>query len=209
MADDDSSLLIGIRRGDAAAWEQLISRYQGRLWAFAQTRLRDEAAAEDVVQETFLGFLTALPHYDEETPLEAFLFAITAHKLTDALRKTGKRPLLSLSSPSDSRPGIEPTARDRKASSMARSRDQQSGQQQVLVECLKRLIQSWYSRGEFERLESIELLFVLGWSSKDVAARLGISEQAVANHKSFAVGKLKEAAQQRGFDWHSMNSPSS
>ena len=39
-----------------------------------------------------------------------------------------------------------------------------------------------------------ELLFVLGWSNKDVANRMKISEQAVANHKHFVVTKLKEAA---------------
>ena len=40
----------------------------------------------------------------------------------------------------------------------------------------------------------LELLFVLGWSNKQAAQRLGISEQSVANHKHFVVTKLKEAA---------------
>ena len=42
----------------------------------------------------FVGFLTALPNYDPTTPLQAFLFSICAHKLTDRLRQTGRRPLL-------------------------------------------------------------------------------------------------------------------
>ena len=46
-----------------------------------------------------------------------------------------------------------------------------------------------------ERLECIELLLVLGSKNKDVAVRLGISEQAVANHKSFVLRKLKESAE--------------
>ena len=41
----------------------------------------------------------------------------------------------------------------------------------------------------------MELLFVLGWANKAAAQRLRISEQAVANHKSFVVKKLKETAQ--------------
>lgn len=209
MAEDDSSLLLGVRRGDSAAWEQLIARYEGRLLAFAQSRLRDPVAAEDVVQEAFLGFLTALPHYNDSTPLESFLFAITAHKLTDALRKKGQRPIISLAAQGESKTGIEPPARDRKASSMARSRDQKSAEQQVIIDCLRRLIQSWYSRGEFERLECVELLLVLGWSNKDVAQRMGLSEQTVANHKSFALGKLKEAAQHRGLDGNVIRIPNS
>lgn len=204
MADDDASLLIGVRRGDASAWQKLIARYEGRLLAFAKSRLRDEAAAEDVVQEAFLGFLVSLPNYDEGTPLESFLFAIAAHKLTDALRRQGNRPLLSLIAGTESQPGNEPAGRDRKASSLARSREHRIGEQQVLADCLRGLIQSWFSRGEFERLECVELLFVLGWSNKDVAAKLGIGEQAVANHKSFVVAKLKAAAvaaKLRDVDW--------
>ena len=165
MADDDASLLIGVRRGDASAWENLIARFEGRLLAFARSRLRDASAAEDVVQDAFLGFLVALPNYDESTPLESFLFAITAHKLTDALRRAGQRPALSLTAGNSSQPGSEPVSRDRKASSMARSREHRVGEQKVLSDCLRGLIQSWFSRGEFERLQCVELLFVLGWSN--------------------------------------------
>lgn len=190
----DSQLLAGVRGGDAAAWELLIRRFEGRLLAFVEVRLSDHAAAQDIVQETFLGFLTALPNYDEQTPLESFLFAIAAHKLTDALRRTGRRPALPLLMAVDSRSGIEPAGRDRKASSMARSAERNVAVERVLGECMRGLIQSWYSRGEFERLKCVELLFVLGWSNKDVATKLDISEQTVANHKSFVVQKLKAAA---------------
>ena len=40
-------------------------RYEGRLLAFVDRRLHDRAASEDVVQETFIGFLNSLPNYDE------------------------------------------------------------------------------------------------------------------------------------------------
>lgn len=204
MADDDVSLLGPVRRGDPRAWEQLIARFEGRLLAYVRSRLRDEAAAEDVVQDAFLGFLVALPNYDESTPLESFLFAITAHKLTDALRRTGRRPSLSLIAGTESKPGNEPAGRNRKASSIARSREDRIGEKKVLSDCLRGLIQTWFSRGEFERLQCVELLFVLGWSNKDAALKLGLSEQAVANHKSYAVGKLKAAAtaaKLRDIDW--------
>lgn len=207
MADDDAVLLAGVRRGDSSAWEKLIARFEARLLAFVNSRLHDQSRAEDVVQEAFLGFLVSLPNYDEATPLESFLFSIAAHKLTDVLRRTGRRPYLSLTADSGSQTGIEPVGRDRKASSMARSREHRTGQQRVLGECLRELIRTWFSRGEFERLECVELLFVLGWSNKDVSNQLGISEQAVANHKSYVVGKLKAAATAallRDVDWTSL-----
>ena len=94
--DADRLLIDRVRAGDAGAWEALIARYEGRLLAFAHSRLRNRARAEDVVQEAFLGFLVSLPNYDASQSLEAWLFAITAHKLTDALRKEGRRPTVPL-----------------------------------------------------------------------------------------------------------------
>lgn len=204
MNSDETQLLSDVRRGDAKAWEALIRRYEGRLLAFAEVRLTDRGEAQDVVQETFLGFLTSLPNYDEQTPVESFLFAIAAHKLTDALRRNGRRPAISLLPADDSGNGNEPASRERKASSMARSAERNLVVERVLGDCMRALIQSWFSRGEFERLKCVELLFVLGWSNKDVATKLGISEQAVANHKSFVVQKLKAAATSarlRDVDW--------
>lgn len=204
MSVDESILLREIRRGNETAWEDLIRRYEGRLLAFVDVRLCDADAARDVVQETFLGFLTSLPNYDEQTPLESFLFSIASHKLTDALRRNGRRPALSLFLSRDSKPGTEPASNVRKASSLARSAERNLIVERVLGDTMRGLIQSWFSRGEFERLKCVELLFVLGWANKDVASKLGISEQAVANHKSFAVQKLKAAAVAaplRDVDW--------
>lgn len=193
---DDATLLLRIRRHDAEAWETLIARYQGRLLAFATSRLQDATAAEDVVQETFLGFLTSLPNYAEDrTPLEAFLFSIASHKLTDALRRRQIRPRLlggTTASPTELPP--EPASRARKVSSLARSRERYQLAERVLGQTLTQLVQTWISRAEFERLKCAELLFAVGLPNQEVAAKLGLSEQSVANHKSFILQKLKTAA---------------
>lgn len=192
---EDVELLAGIRKHDESAWEELIARYQGRLMAYAAQRLSDLNAAEDVVQETFLGFLLALPNYDPRTPLEAFLFSIATHKLVDALRRRGMRPRLLPTHLTELTPGIEhPSRHARRASSIARSREDRAHEEWVLGDCLARLVQQWISRGEFERLKCIELLFVAGYSNKEAARVLQLTEQAVANHKAFVLQKLKEAA---------------
>jgi RNA polymerase sigma-70 factor (ECF subfamily) len=193
MADEADKLLVArIRSGDKDAWAECIARFEGRLLAFVDSRLRDRAASEDVVQETFLGFLVGLPNYNDDTPIESFLFSIAAHKLTDVLRRQGRRPTLPLHAGDASEPGREPAADVRMASSMARSRERRVGEERALRDGLAALILQWQARGEFERLKCIELLFVLGWPNKDVARRLGISEQAVANHKHFVLDKLKD-----------------
>ncbi|MFM7159705.1 MAG: RNA polymerase sigma factor, partial [Planctomycetaceae bacterium] len=183
-----------IRAGDASAWQECIARFEGRLLAFVDSRLRDHAASEDVVQETFLGFLTALPNYHDDTPLESFLFAIAAHKLTDHLRRQGRRPALPLETgSSSSSPREAPAdARARMASSLARSREQQEIERKLLAHALRTLINQWRGQGNYERLKCIELLFVLGWGNKQVATQLGLTEQAVANHKSYVISRLMQ-----------------
>lgn len=191
---DDLELVRRIRKQDPDAWQDLIARYERRLLSFVEPRLGDRAAAEDVVQETFLGFLRALPNYDTATPLESFLFAIAAHKLKDVLRQRGRKPFLSIFGRDDDTKPNEPAGRGRRASALAQSAEQRKTEEEMLSQTMRELVQSWYSRGEFERLACIELLFVLGWPNKDTAKELGISEQAVANHKQYVVQKLKAAA---------------
>src|SRR5438132_10812987 len=96
-SESDRLLIQQIRQGETRAWETLIGRYEGRLLAFVERRLRDRAASEDVVQETFIGFLNSIPNFDETRELQTYLFTIASHKLTDHLRRLGRRPLRSLS----------------------------------------------------------------------------------------------------------------
>lgn len=197
MADSDvDRLLVGkVRHGDSVAWEQVIQRFEGRLLAFVNSRLRNRTASEDVVQESFMGFLISLPNYDDRTPLEAWLFTITAHKLTDYLRREGRRPsipLFAVTGDDDSARELSGSAR--RASSLLQSGERKTAETVVIRDCLQQLIQQWLASGDYERLQCLELLFVLGWTNKSVAERLGLSEQTVANHKHFVVTKLKEAA---------------
>jgi len=194
--DEADQLLVSqIKAGDSEAWSELIARYEGRLLAFVNSRLRNLSSSEDVVQETFLGFLISLPNYDPGTPLESFLFAIASHKLTDLLRKQGRRPTIPLfPDESGARDNHrEPAGHARVASSLARSKERRFKEEQIICISLQTLIESWIKNGEFERLQCIEQLFVSGKANKEVATQLQITEQAVANHKHFVVGKLKDA----------------
>src|SRR5436305_3797789 len=96
-SESDRLLVQQIRQGDPRAWEHLIASYEGRLLAFVERRLRERAASEDIVQETFIGFLNSLPNFDDRRELQTYLFTIAAHKLTDHLRRQGRHPLRSLS----------------------------------------------------------------------------------------------------------------
>ena len=200
MATTDAEALLvrQVRAGDASAWQQLIERYEGRLLAFVDSRLRDRGASEDVVQETFVGFLTSLPHYDEKRDMEAYLFSIAAHKLTDHLRKQGRRPVDQFGSDDHGRPLDEVPGGGRPASSIARSDERRKAEERLLTEALGQLVKEWQARADYDRLRCLELLVVKGWANKDVAKFLEITEQAVASYKFQTVGRLKEMARRAG-----------
>ena len=95
-SEADQLLIAKIREGDGDAWGSLIDRYEGRLLAFVESRLTNRSASEDIVQETFVGFLNSLPNYDGARSLESYLFSICAYKMTDFLRREGRRPAIPL-----------------------------------------------------------------------------------------------------------------
>lgn len=199
-SESDVLLIERVRAGEADAWNELIARFEGRLLAFVESRLRDRAASEDVVQETFIGFLTSLPNYDVHRPLESYLFSIAAHKLTDHLRREGRRPTLPLAGASSSHDDWEPPGSQRPASSIARSGERRHLEEIALVQALSQLLAHWRSRGDWDKVRCAELLFVRGAANKDAAVQLGLSEQTVANHKFEFLAKLRAALKQQGLN---------
>ena len=96
-AEADQLLIKKIRNRDEDAWKELINQFEGRLLAFVESRLSNRSASRDIVQEAFIGFLNSLPNFDGKRSLESYLFSICAHKLTDHLRREGRRPSVPFS----------------------------------------------------------------------------------------------------------------
>lgn len=195
-AESDRLLVRQIRDGDESAWQQLIERYEGRLLAFVQRRLRDPATAEDVVQEAFIGLANSLPNYDENRDLQTYLFTIASYKVTDQLRRSGRHPLQNLPDGQeyfeqqvDSQTGV---------SSIARNKEREGLESLALIRALTQVLERWREQGEWVRVKVLELLFVKGWANKDVASHLEVKEQQVANIRFAAVKKISELIQADG-----------
>ena len=194
----DQALIQRIRSGDTLAWGDLIARYEGRLLAFANKRLSNRSASEDIVQEAFIGFLNSLPNYDGRRSLESYLFTICAYKLTDHLRREGRRPAIPMSSGSDSGTPWQFPGPGRPASSIARSDERKTIEADSISQILREQVDHWQQRGDWLRLKCIELLIVRGVANKKVAAELGITEQKVANYKFEFLDRMKKQIRSRG-----------
>lgn len=191
--DGDRLLLKRLRTGDQLAWRELIDRFEGRLHAYVDARVRDRSACEDIVQETLVGFHLALPHFADDKPIENYLFRIAAHKRMDYMRQAGRRQRFSTSLTTSSGGDWDIVAStQRGASSIARQSEQQRIEEAAIVAALGEMIVRWRERGDWRKLECVELLFVRGWPNKRVAETLGISEQQVANFKFDAIEGLRK-----------------
>lgn len=201
VENPDADLVQRIRDGDTDAWGDLIGRYQGRLLAFAESRLRRRQTSEDVVQETFIGFLNSLPNYDGNRPLESYLFTICHHKLTDQLRRSGRRPTLPLSSAASGSSGTwEIPGYISGASSIVRGGERRKMEESALIEALQDQIDHWRKRKDWTKVKCMELLFVRGKANKEVAEILDITEQQVANYKFDFLARLKTSVKKHGLD---------
>lgn len=196
--DYDSLLIDRVRRSEPDAWDELIARFEGRILAFVESRLRNRSLAEDVVQETFIGFLTSLPNYDRSRPLESYLFSIAAHKLTDFLRREGRRPTVPLTPSASSNSNWEVPGRQRRASSIMASSERRSLEEKALCRAMADQIQHWRAREDWQKVQCLELLLVRGWGNKEVAQQLGLSEQQVANFKFDFLARLRSNVRKQG-----------
>ncbi len=193
ISDSDHELVRRIRANDQQAWQQLIDRYNGRLLAFVQRRIAQWHICEEIVQDTFIGFYNSLPNYDEKRGLQTYLFTIASHKVIDHLRKVGNQ--LDRQIVGDAKEELLDQQLDdhqRKASSIARDHEKQQLEEDALIRGLRNLLQSMREKGEYARIQVLELLFVRGWANRDVARFLDINEQQVANYRFAAVRKLAE-----------------
>lgn len=202
MTGESDRLLVQlIKAGGAkadAAWEELVHRYEGRLRAYVRRRLRDHASTDDTVQETFIGFLNSLANYDDKRELQTWLFTIASHKVTDHLRRSGRKPLSTGNEADEEQMGRAADDKQRAASSLARSKERVDLESEAVTRALKEIVDGFRQKGEWVRVQVLELLFVKGWPNWRVAEFLKVSEQQVANYRFAAVRKLSDAMKAAG-----------
>ncbi len=82
--------------GHLDAFSTLFSRYQNRIYDLACTILRDDNAAEDVVQDTFLAVFQKIGSFKGESAFETWLTAIAVNQCCMRQRKQKVRRFLTL-----------------------------------------------------------------------------------------------------------------
>jgi RNA polymerase sigma factor (sigma-70 family) len=76
---DEREIVIRARRGDEAAWLEIVALHQQGVFRMAYLKLGDGQEAEDVAQETFVRAFRKLDQFDPTRPLRPWLLGICAN----------------------------------------------------------------------------------------------------------------------------------
>ena len=81
-AINERELVERCRRGDEAAFEELIDGYKNLVFALIARTVQDRSRAEDLAQEVFLRIYRGLPYFRGEAHLSTWIYRIVANAVS-------------------------------------------------------------------------------------------------------------------------------
>ncbi len=96
QTDSDAVLMLRVKRGDRAAFAELVEKYRQPLFNFVFRTLRDETETEDVAQNTFLQVWKSRTRYERTAKFSTWLFTIARNLCLNEIRRRSRHPAESL-----------------------------------------------------------------------------------------------------------------
>lgn len=90
--DEDLALVRRCQEGKLGAFQELVERYEGRIYTLACSIVGDREAARDAAQEAFIRAYQALPDFRMESGFYTWLYRIAVNACLNAARKERRRP---------------------------------------------------------------------------------------------------------------------
>ena len=109
---NEQEIIKTVKSGNFEAFGLLIEKYKESLYSFIFYSVKNEAAAQDIYQDTLLKALTQLKNYREEGNFKAWLFTVARNKVTDYFRANAKLASLPEDESADIFPSKENTEKD-------------------------------------------------------------------------------------------------
>jgi RNA polymerase sigma-70 factor (ECF subfamily) len=174
----DEEVVRRVQLGEHALFEILMRRYNQRLYRVARSILRDEAEAEDVMQQAYVNAYQHLSQFAGRARFSTWLTRIAVHEALARVRRRGRAREVEM-------PDIDGDA-------VALESARPSPEQEALAAELRRLLE-----GALDTLpRASRAVFVLreleGLSTADVAECLQVSEDVVKTRLHRARARLRQ-----------------
>jgi RNA polymerase sigma-70 factor (ECF subfamily) len=186
LHDPDVRLMLQVRDGDAAAFEELVRRYRDRLLTILEHLVGHREQAEDLAQDVFVRVFKARERYEPGAKFSTWLFTIANNVASNALRSRSRRREVGV--PEGNGADSAPLALDqlaKAASGFMPTRALDKAEQAEVVR------QAVATLSERQRLALLLAKFE-GMSYHDIAQTMGLSVQAIKSLLSRARVNLKE-----------------
>jgi RNA polymerase sigma-70 factor (ECF subfamily) len=159
--------------GDSAAFEALMRRYNRMLFRTARAILRDDAEAEDALQEAYIQAYRALGSFRGDAELSTWLARIVANEALQRLRKRARRAeIVPLQPAADAElEQVSDTDRD-KAPEMSAARAEMRRLLESQIDALPDAYRAVFMLRAVEELSVEETAAVLGLEPATVRTRL-------------------------------------
>jgi RNA polymerase sigma-70 factor (ECF subfamily) len=93
---EEKQLVRLAQEGSPTAFEELVVKYQPKVFSMALSFTRNREAADDLAQEVFLKAYLALPRFHGKSEFGTWLYRISVNHIKDFLRKKGRAKEVSL-----------------------------------------------------------------------------------------------------------------
>ena len=187
MADTrtDSDLVAAFAAGDAAAMEELVSRYRRPLFSWFTLQVADSATAEDLYQDVWLKVIRGASAF-HDVSFKAWMWRIARNRLIDFRRKM--RPELTLDQPvaGTDGEGDAPSNVDRVSDGRANVAERMQGEER------RQALRAAIAQLSDAHREIVSMRLVENLAFKDIAERLGISINTALGRMHDATEKLRK-----------------
>jgi RNA polymerase sigma-70 factor (ECF subfamily) len=93
---EDVTLVRQAQQGSRGAFEDLVKRYERKVFHLAYGFVQDRATADDLAQEVFIKAYFALPKFHFKSEFGTWLYRIAVNHIKDHLRKTARKKEVSI-----------------------------------------------------------------------------------------------------------------
>ncbi len=183
-SDEDFRLVALAQKGDMSAYDELVIRHRGKIYAMIRNMVKNDADAWDLSQDVFIKAWQALPRFEARARFSTWLYRISHNVVYDWVRKRKVESAGELNDEIFDREKIDSSART--APAFVESPDDALSNSELRVK-----IEAALAKLSVDHREAVILKDVQGLSYKEIADAMECSIGTVMSRLFYARQKLQ------------------